>query len=138
MDPSPADATGKSSHPSGRGGILLIAHGSRDAAWAAPFERLRERIALQGSVVELAYLERMTPDLADAARNLAQRGCSHAVVVPLFLGQGGHVREDLPRLVADAMLKNPSLALRLSTPIGEDPQVLDAIAAACLGRDDSR
>ena len=67
MDPSPADAAGKSSHPSGRGGILLIAHGSRDAAWAAPFERLRERIALRGGVVELAYLERMTPDFADAA-----------------------------------------------------------------------
>ena len=138
MDPSPADVTGTSTRSSGRGGILLIAHASRDAAWAAPFERLRERIARQGSVVELAYLERMTPVLADAARNLAQRGCSHAVVVPLFLGQGGHVREDLPRLVADAMRKHPPLALRLSTPIGEDPQVLDAIAAACISRDDSR
>jgi sirohydrochlorin cobaltochelatase len=138
MDPSQADVTGTSTRSSGRGGILLIAHGSRDAGWAAPFERLRERIALQGSVVELAYLERMTPDLADAARNLALRGCSHAVVVPLFLGQGGHVREDLPRLVADAMRKHPSLALRLSTPVGEDPQVLDAIAAACISRDDSR
>lgn len=138
---APDGATGHAhAHPDSgrRGGILLIAHGARDAAWALPFERLCERIARQGRIVALAYVERMAPDMAGAARNLVDRGCTHAVVVPLFLGQGSHVREDLPRLVADAMQKHPSLTLRLAPPIGEDPQVLDAIASACIARDETR
>lgn len=130
-------ATADVTHARPARGVLLIAHGSRDPAWAEPFERLRERIELLDTVVELAYLERMAPDLATAAHNLAGRGCTRAVVVPLFLGQGGHVREDLPRLVAEAMAKSPSITLTLTQPVGEDARVLDAIAAVCIAeRDD--
>ncbi len=112
-------------------GVLLIAHGSRDASWAAPFNALRDTLAAQAIVVELAYLERMQPDLAGAAASLVNRGCARAVVVPVFLGQGGHVRDDLPRLVADAMRSNPTIKLTLAPPIGEDPHVINAIAQVC-------
>ena len=118
-------------------GVLLIAHGSRDPGWAAPFETLRKILAAQSVVVELAFLERMQPDLAAAAASLVDRGCTRAVVVPVFLGQGGHVREDLPRLVAEAMRLHPAIALSLAAPIGEDPQVINAIALACIGLRDA-
>ena len=101
----------------GREAVLLFAHGSRDAAWARPFERLRALIAAQGVAVELAYLERMTPDLAGAAGALAAQGCSAAVVVPVFLGQGSHVREDLPALVEAARREHPE---RRAAPRGAD------------------
>ena len=129
-------ATADVPHTRSTRAVLLVAHGSRDPAWAEPFERLRERIQLMDTVVELAYLERMAPDLATAARNLAGRGCTRAVVVPLFLGKGGHVREDLPRLVAEAMAKCPSITLTLTQPVGEDARVLDAIAAVCVAQRD--
>ena len=58
-------------------------------------------------------------------------------MIPLFLGQGGHVREDLPRLVAEAMRTSPSLELHLTAPIGEDARVLDAIAAVCIAERDA-
>ncbi|MEO6929601.1 MAG: CbiX/SirB N-terminal domain-containing protein [Casimicrobiaceae bacterium] len=114
--------------------MLLVAHGSRDPAWASPFESLRARIERSQSHVELAYLEKMRPDIGTAAGSLAARGCTHATVIPLFLGQGGHVRDDLPHLLDAAMQLHPTLQLTLVAPIGEDPQVLDAIAAACIGR----
>ena len=41
----------------------------------------------------------MAPDLAEAARRLAAAGASRIDVVPLFLGTGGHLRNDLPPLV---------------------------------------
>ncbi|HEY5364907.1 MAG TPA: CbiX/SirB N-terminal domain-containing protein [Casimicrobiaceae bacterium] len=119
-------------------GVLLVAHGSRDPAWAAPFEALRARIAAQHINVELAYLELMKPDVESAVAALAARGCTHATVVPLFLGQGGHVRDDLPRRVAAAMQASPSIALALVPPIGENADVLDAIAAACIALHGSR
>jgi sirohydrochlorin cobaltochelatase len=113
-------------------GVILFAHGSREPGWAAPFERIRARVAAAGRPVVLAYLERMAPDLVDAAGALAAAGCESAVVVPLFLGQGGHVREGLPKLVAAAANAHPTLALTLAEPIGEAPAVQDAIAATLL------
>jgi sirohydrochlorin cobaltochelatase len=115
-----------------RRGVLLVAHGSREAGWAAPFERVRARIAAQGVPVALAYLERMPPDIDGAAAMLAQQGCRFAVVVPLFLGEGGHVREDLPRLVAAAHAAHPQIELTLAPAIGEAAAVQDAIAAESI------
>lgn len=44
--------------------VLLLAHGSRDPAWKAPFERLREKVAARapGTPVEDAHLEHTAPD----------------------------------------------------------------------------
>ncbi len=114
-------------------GVLLFAHGSRDPLWAQPFERLRELVAAQGVTVDVAYLERMTPDMVTGIAALAARGCTSVVVVPVFLGQGSHVREDLPALLQAAQAAHPSLVLRLAPTIGEDEAVLAAIAAACIG-----
>ena len=126
--PQPAPATARAI----RNGILLIAHGSRDAGWAAPFEQLRERVGAQRHLVALAYLEWMLPDIETAVRDLVAHECTHAVVVPLFLGQGGDVHEDLPRIIAAEMQRQPSITLTLVPPIGEDVRVLDAIAAVCV------
>jgi len=48
--------------------------------------------------------------------------------VPLFLGAGGHVKDDLPKLVAQA--KRHEMNIVLDKPIGEQPEVIEAIAAA--------
>ncbi len=113
-------------------GVLLIAHGSREPAWAGPFERVRARVAARGVAVALGYLERMQPDMAGAAAELFKAGCRRAVVVPLFLGQGGHVLEDLPRLVAEAEARVPGIDLGLVEAVGELDGVQQAIAEAAL------
>ena len=115
-------------------GLVLFAHGARDPRWAEPFERLRERVAraLPDSRVKLAYLEFMAPDLAAAARELCAAGCTTIVLVPVFLGQGGHVRKDLPALFQDAVARHPQCRFRLAGAAGEDDAVLDALAAYCV------
>jgi sirohydrochlorin cobaltochelatase len=50
--------------------------------------------------------------------------------VPLFFGQGGHLKEDLPRLLALARTAHPAAAIELEPPIGERPEVIEAIAQA--------
>ena len=114
-------------------GLLLFAHGARDPRWAEPFERLRERVAraAPGAIVVLAYLELMDPDLAAAADRLCGDGCDSVTVVPVFLGQGGHVRNDLPVLIQKAAERHPQCRFRLAGPAGEDDTVLDALAAYC-------
>lgn len=117
-------------------GVVLFAHGSRDPRWAGPFEKLSAALKqrLPGALVVVAYLELMAPSLDEAIAALAAAGARSIRIVPAFLGHGGHVGEDLPRLVAAAAAARPELELTLEPPIGEQPAVIDAIAKAIAGR----
>jgi len=50
-------------------------------------------------------------------------------VAPLFLAQGGHLREDIPNLIAAARKRHPELEFRQLPALGDAPGVLEAIAA---------
>jgi sirohydrochlorin cobaltochelatase len=113
-------------------GIVLFAHGSREPEWARPFERIARELAkkLSACEVRLAYLEVMRPSLEEALADLVAQEVRKIRVVPVFLGLGGHLKEDLPRLVKAAGDQYPGLQLSVEKPIGEQPQVIEAIAAA--------
>ena len=115
-------------------GLLLFAHGARDAAWATPFEAVLARVrALRPEAqVSLAFLELMQPDLISAAAQLVRRGCAQVDVVPLFLGTGGHVRRDVPLLLQRLQSEHPGTLWTLHDPIGEHPDVIEAIARAAV------
>jgi sirohydrochlorin cobaltochelatase len=81
--------------------------------------------------VQVAFLERMEPDLAVAIAQLVDAGCLCVHVVPVFLGEGGHVREDVPKLISAARERYPHITIELGRAAGEDESVLDAIAAYC-------
>jgi sirohydrochlorin cobaltochelatase len=109
-------------------GIVLFAHGSREPEWARPFQRIAARLRTE-FLVELAYLERMKPTLEEAVASLASMGAKRVRIVPVFLGEGGHVREDLPRLAAAARARHADVEIVLEPAIGERNEVTDAIAA---------
>lgn len=113
-------------------GLILFAHGARDPRWASPFEDTAARIRTQlpRLQVRTAFLDFMAPDLAGAVDGLAAAGCSRIDVVPMFLGSGGHVRQDLPRLLDELRGRHAGLDLRLHTAIGEMPSVVQAMADA--------
>ena len=115
-----------------KAGLILFAHGARDPAWAAPFEAVaaRARRAQPGAEVRLAFLELMTPSLPEAGAALAAAGCTQVAVLPLFLGTGGHVRKDLPRLVDALRTAHPGMTFQLHGAVGEDEGVIAAMAAA--------
>lgn len=116
--------------------LVLFAHGARDPRWAQPFQKLQDiaQSSLPDAVVELAFLELMEPRLPAVVAQLVERGCTEISVVPVFLGQGGHVLRDLPPMMESLRTEYPSLSLRVSDAVGESPAVLDAIAAYCVSR----
>ncbi|MDN4036549.1 sirohydrochlorin chelatase [Massilia sp. YIM B02443] len=115
-------------------GLILFAHGARAASWAAPFERLREQAAarLQDTEVALAFLELMTPGLPEVAAGMVARGINDITVVPVFLGQGGHLLRDLPALADQLRAAHPGLQLNVVGAIGEDDGVQRAMADYCV------
>jgi sirohydrochlorin cobaltochelatase len=116
-----------------REGLVLFAHGARDARWAEPFQAILARVRSNTEVpVELAFLELMAPDFVTAVDLLASQGCDRIKVVPLFLGQGAHLRRDLPDLINRAREKHPALGISAVDAVGENPAVLEALARYCI------
>jgi len=76
----------------------------------------------------LAFLELMQPSLQACAEALYADGVRALRVVPVFLGAGGHLKEDLPRIAAEIRAKFADLAITVEPPIGEQPEVISAIA----------
>ena len=115
-------------------GLILFAHGARDPRWAEPFEQLKRKVeaARPGLPVALAYLEIMRPDLAAAADVLIAAGCRSLRIVPVFLGQGGHVRQDLPAIVATLAARHPAIPIALASAVGEHDTVLERIAEVAV------
>ena len=118
-----------------KSGLLLFAHGARDPDWARPFEEVARRIRARAPTVavELCFLEFMAPPLPEGGAHLAAEGCTQVDVVPLFLGAGGHVRKDLPELLAALAAAHPATRWQLRPPIGEADAVIDAMALSSLG-----
>ena len=115
-------------------GLLLFAHGARDPRWALPFEDVAQRIRARAPQlrVDLCFLEFISPPLAEGGARLAAAGCTRVDVVPLFLGAGGHVRKDLPDLLADLASRYPATSWQLRPAIGEVDSVIEAMALAAL------
>ncbi|HWI14822.1 MAG TPA: CbiX/SirB N-terminal domain-containing protein [Burkholderiales bacterium] len=111
--------------------LILFAHGARDPEWAKPFEKIRDLVRTQRPelVVELAYLELMTPRLDEAMERIAGSGVADVTIAPLFMAQGGHMKEDVPRLLAQAQQRHPDVQLRLLPAVGEVDALLGAISA---------
>ena len=115
--------------------LILFAHGARSAGWAAPFERLRDLVAARtpGVDVSLAFLELMEPRLPAQVAALVAQGVTQLTIVPVFLGQGGHVLRDLPLMVDQLRVDHPALAIHVAAAAGENPAVLQAIGDYCVG-----
>ena len=118
----------------GNQAMILFAHGARAPGWAAPFERLRDvtQARLPGVDVSLAFLELMSPRLPERVATLAAQGVSEVTIVPVFLGQGGHVLRDLPLMVDELRGAYPQLAFAVAGAVGEDADVLRAMADYCV------
>lgn len=114
--------------------LVLFAHGARAPSWAAPFERLRDLSAarLPDHVVRLAFLELMEPKLPETVAQLVADGVGEVTIVPVFLGQGGHLLRDLPLLAEGLRAAHPGLKLTVAGAVGEDPGVLAAMTDYCV------
>ncbi len=101
--------------------LVAVAHGSRDPralhTARALLERVRElRPRLD---VRLGHIELNEPLLDDTLSGLS----GSAVLVPLLLGRGYHVKRDLPAAAARA----GHLLTRVAAPLGPHPLLVEAL-----------
>jgi sirohydrochlorin cobaltochelatase len=109
--------------------IVIFGHGARDVRWRESFDRLVALWKTQHPkvLVELAFLEIMQPSLEEAIGALVDSGAKEIIVIPVFFGQGGHLRNDFPVLLNSCREKFPNVMLGATPAVGEDEAVMQAI-----------
>ncbi|MEU9477790.1 sirohydrochlorin chelatase [Streptomyces sp. NPDC048191] len=108
-------------HRHARPALVLVAHGSRDPRALDTVRALRDRVRelRPGLPVHLGHVELNEPLLPDT---LAALGDTPAVLVPLLLSRGYHVKQDIPELAAAA--PGP---IHVAAPLGPHPLLVEAL-----------
>ena len=109
--------------------IIFFGHGARDLRWREPFDRLVAlwRVQYPQNPVELAFLELMQPSLSDAIKKIVLKGIKDIVVIPVFIGQGSHLRNDFPKILEECRSEFSDISLNATPAVGENLLVLQAI-----------
>lgn len=110
-------------------GLIFFGHGAKDMQWREPFDKLAKLWSERhpNVHVSVSFLERMDPNLTDAVGKLHSLGVQEIKVIPVFFGQGGHLREDFPLLLNAAQESYPEIRLSATPAVGESLDVLNAI-----------
>lgn len=119
-----------------RSALILFGHGARDPEWAVPIGKLQRKVAEQRPdlAVEVAFLELAQPLLSEAIEKLASRQYRRIAIVPVFLAQGGHLKQDVPRLLETMKERFPAVTFDLWPALGDADPILDAISAWIVNR----
>jgi len=129
---------------------VVVAHGTAHLPGLLTLDALLERVRFlrPGLSVTLSFVSKAEPRPDAVLGELAKRGAREAVVLPLFLGSGYHVRHDIPAAV-QAAAKTAAMAgapgrdraarmrVHVARALGPDPMLAQVLAerlAAVCGR----
>jgi len=108
--------------------LLIVGHGTRDAAGVAGFldfvKRLQSRLPVD---VEGGFIELSRPPLTDAVTALWDAGHRHVVALPLVLVAAGHGKGDVPGALNRERERRPGLTYRYGRPLGPHPTLLSLV-----------
>ncbi|MDO5535475.1 MAG: CbiX/SirB N-terminal domain-containing protein [Propionibacteriaceae bacterium] len=110
--------------------LVIAVHGTRVAAGQAIGRAFVDRVRglLPGVDVRDAYVELDTPTIDDAVVDAATaHPDAPCVVVPLMLGVGGHVREDIPHAIAEGRTRVPGATVVQTPHLGPDARLRAAV-----------
>ena len=112
-------------------GLFILAHGSRSPEAGKQLENVVANIEKNGGAkfqfVEYGAMELSKPSFPEGIENLANKGVEEIVIVPLFLFFGNHIKKDIPKILEDIKVKHPNVKFTLTSPIGEDPRIVDIV-----------
>ncbi|MFV0451429.1 MAG: sirohydrochlorin chelatase [Propioniciclava sp.] len=125
-DPAPPAAAVPTTPPP----LVIAGHGTRVNDGAAAAATLVEAVRglLPGVRVEAGFVE-LTPPTIDAALDTVLADASAAVVVPLMIGTGGHVREDIPEAIDASRARHRDATVVYTRHLGSPKPMVDAVHA---------
>jgi len=108
--------------------IIILGHGSRAEEANNSLYDVVEMVAgkIKLDLVGAAFLGHAQPNLETAISEMAAKGVNKITIVPLFLFQGIHMQEDIPRIVKQLEAKY-QVTITLARHLGADSRVADIL-----------
>jgi len=110
--------------------VIIISHGSpreeANESFTSFVSKVGERCG--GAPVLPAFFSFSRPTIADQVEEVEKRGAERAVLLPYFLHNGHHVRQDIPEQVEKCRAQHPDLDIELLSPLQGQPGLVEAVA----------
>ena len=111
--------------------LLIVGHGSRSKEAQETFDSVvkmvQEKSGNDFYKVAGAHMELAKPSIEEKVELLFEQDISRFLIVPYFLYQGIHIKEDIPELLEKLKKKYPKIEFRLGRPIGKEPLLADLL-----------
>lgn len=116
--------------------VIVIAHGSREAASNEDFFEFLERFRKQYTdrFVQPAFLELAKPSIDEAVDICASKGIEDVVILPLMFFAGRHVKKDIPEVIEKAKMKHPQIDFHYAGPLAEHSGMFDILKDKAAGK----
>jgi len=118
--------------------VIILAHGSRDSLWKIPLENINEMLKNEfgENNFDVAYLEFISPDIKEIVFKSYKNGFRSFSFLPLFIAAGAHLRNDVPKIIADICTELTDIDYKILAPIGEHELFRKAILEIVRGYQD--
>ncbi|MEM2953384.1 MAG: sirohydrochlorin nickelochelatase [Candidatus Bathyarchaeia archaeon] len=119
-------------------GLILIGHGSELPNYKESLEKLANIIRGKSKfkTVEISFMLKNKPTIAEAIELVAKQGVKKVVLVPVFLAPGMHTERDIPEMLGlkkgERSLKTGELEIIYGEPIGPDGRLAEIIEEKAL------
>lgn len=111
-------------------GILILAHGSRETETESTLKEIVSMLQARndGYVIETAFLQFSKVKLADGLDKLREQKIQDIIVIPYFLFDGVHIREDIPGEIREYVEEHPEVKISMGKTLGADPRLAAILA----------
>ncbi|KMT21843.1 sirohydrochlorin chelatase [Clostridium cylindrosporum] len=111
-------------------GVLLLAHGSREEDTMITMEKITSEVKNQLGLelVECAYLQFCDVNLEKGLEILISKGAKDIKVIPYFLFQGVHIKEDIPAELEEFKKNHADVSITFGDTLGSDKRLAMIVA----------
>ena len=111
-------------------GVLIVGHGSRRKETERILESVVEMAGkkLREIPAEIAYMEFSERNITAGLDALIAQGVDDIVVVPYFLFDGVHIREDIPQMIEEYKSGHPNIKFKMGNPLSADRRLAAILA----------
>jgi len=109
--------------------VIIVGHGSKSADAVNDFELIVKSLQekKKDAKVRGAHMELAEPSIQEVVKNLHAEGVTQFTLVPYFLYNGLHIKEDIPEIIEELKQEYADTTFVFGKPIGFDPLMTDIL-----------
>lgn len=102
--------------------VLILAHGSRQSETEDTLKCIVDMLKqeLETDNIETAFLQFSEINLHKGLTTLIEKGATDIKIVPYFLFEGVHIKEDIPGEIEEFKKEYPDVSIQLGRTLGAD------------------